>query len=244
MLREMSTSHGRAPGGYLWAVVEPLGAVAILTLAFSLMLRAPPIGSSFALFYATGYLPFALFMSLSMRMALAIRFSRPLLAYPRVSYIDALVARGLLASFTQVFVMVLVLTGIHVVEDLHLLLDPEPMILAVSMAIALGMGVGIANCFAFSMSPVWESVWQIAMRPLILISGVLYLPENLPDAAASWLWWNPLVHISAVLRQGFYASYDAPDASPLYVFSIATAFGTLGLIALHGHHRYILNECR
>ena len=244
MLREMSTSHGRAPGGYLWAIVEPLGAVAILTVAFSLMLRAPPLGSSFALFYATGYLPFALFMALSMRLAHAIRFSRPLLVYPRVSYIDALAARGLLATFTQLFVMALVLAGIHLVEKLNPLLDPEAIILSALMAVALGAGVGIANCFAFSMSAVWESVWHIAMRPLILISGVLYLPEDLPDTAASWLWWNPLVHVAAVLRRGFYASYDAADAAPLYVFGVATAFATLGLIALQGHHRYIVNECR
>ena len=54
MMREMATTYGRSPGGYLWALVEPIGAVAILTLLFSLAFPAPPMGKSFGLFYATG----------------------------------------------------------------------------------------------------------------------------------------------------------------------------------------------
>lgn len=242
VLREISARHGRTPGGYLWALLEPLGAIALLTVAFSLMLRAPPLGGSFALFYATGYLPFALFMALSMRVALAIRFSRPLLAYPRVSYLDALIARGLLALLTQITLTGVVLGALLVIEGLPGLFDPAAIALALAMGVALGAGVGIMNCFAFSMSPVWESAWQIAMRPLILVSGVLYLPEDLPAPAADWLWWNPLVHVTAMMRRGFYASYDAQDAAPAYVFGLSAALAALGLIALRGHHRHIVNE--
>ena len=31
MLREMSARYGRSPGGYLWALLEPLGAILILS---------------------------------------------------------------------------------------------------------------------------------------------------------------------------------------------------------------------
>ncbi|MCC5956800.1 MAG: hypothetical protein JJU07_11910, partial [Natronohydrobacter sp.] len=37
MLREMATRYGRTPGGYLWAVVEPLGMILILGYAWSLL---------------------------------------------------------------------------------------------------------------------------------------------------------------------------------------------------------------
>lgn len=34
VLREMSTRYARTPGGYLWAIPEPLGLIVILGLVF------------------------------------------------------------------------------------------------------------------------------------------------------------------------------------------------------------------
>lgn len=42
VLREMSSRYGRSPGGYIWAVLEPVGTILILSIAFSFMLRSPP----------------------------------------------------------------------------------------------------------------------------------------------------------------------------------------------------------
>ena len=50
ILREMSTSNGRSPGGYLWAVLEPAGGIALLSLVFAAAFRNPPIGISFPMF--------------------------------------------------------------------------------------------------------------------------------------------------------------------------------------------------
>lgn len=49
MLREMSTRYGRTPGGYIWAILEPLGMIIILGLAFALLVRVPAMGTSFLL---------------------------------------------------------------------------------------------------------------------------------------------------------------------------------------------------
>ena len=32
VLREMSTTNGRSPGGYLWAILEPAAGIALLTI--------------------------------------------------------------------------------------------------------------------------------------------------------------------------------------------------------------------
>ncbi|MBR9762451.1 MAG: sugar ABC transporter permease, partial [Rhodobacteraceae bacterium] len=69
MLREMATSQGRAPGGYLWAVLEPVAGITLMSLIFSLALRNPSLGVTFPLFYATGMLPFTLFTHLTGRIA-------------------------------------------------------------------------------------------------------------------------------------------------------------------------------
>ncbi|WP_260008654.1 hypothetical protein [Leisingera sp. M527] len=60
----MSTRYGRTPGGYLWAILEPMAAILFLAIGFSLVIRSPSLGS-FLLFYATGFLPFNLYQSIS-----------------------------------------------------------------------------------------------------------------------------------------------------------------------------------
>ena len=67
ILREMATTHGKSPGGFLWAIAEPVAAIALLSFAFSLIFVAPPLGRDFALFYATGFLPFFLFLDVSQK---------------------------------------------------------------------------------------------------------------------------------------------------------------------------------
>ena len=42
MLREMATTYGRSAGGYLWAILDPVLGIALLSVLFSLALRHPP----------------------------------------------------------------------------------------------------------------------------------------------------------------------------------------------------------
>ena len=65
MVREMATKFGRSWGGYIWAIAEPLGGIMLLTVAFSFAFRKPPLGTNFALFYATGIIPFYLFSNVT-----------------------------------------------------------------------------------------------------------------------------------------------------------------------------------
>lgn len=112
ILREMQTSHGRASGGYLWAIAEPVGGIALLTLIFSAGFRTPPLGTNFAIFYATGVVPFMAYLDMSGKVATSIRYSKSLLAYPAVTFLDALLGRILFNAFTQVIVASLIFTGI------------------------------------------------------------------------------------------------------------------------------------
>ena len=69
ILREMSTTYGRSPGGYLWAILQPVAMIVMLTLAFSVLLRSPSLGTSFLLFYASGFLIMRMFQEVSLRLA-------------------------------------------------------------------------------------------------------------------------------------------------------------------------------
>lgn len=242
ILREMSTRYGRTPGGYIWGIVEPMAAILFLSVGFSLVMRTPALGTSFLLFYASGYLPFNLYQILSAAVAASIRFSKPLLKYPAVSWLDAVLARFLLNSLTGILVTGILIAGILTVIDSHAVLNLPPIIEAMAMAMILGFGVGVINCAISGLFPVWEMVWSIFTRPLFLASGIFYLYESLPQLAEDILWYNPLVHIVGLMRTGFYPTYTAPYASPLYVMGLSLVCLTMGLLLLGRHHHEILNR--
>lgn len=242
MLREMATTYGRSPGGYLWAVLEPVGGIAVLSLAFSVFLERPALGTNFPLFYATAFLPFTLYSVLAQKVALSIVFSKPLLAYPAVTFADAILARFALNALTQIVVFALVILGIHAIFGLRAALDWPAILLGLSMAAALGLGVGTLNCYLRAVFPLWDTIWSIANRPLFLVSGIFFLFEGLPAQMRALLWFNPLIHITGAMRAGFYPSYRPDYISPTLVFGISLVTLAAGLLALRHSHRAILND--
>ncbi|WP_370741727.1 ABC transporter permease, partial [Pseudooceanicola lipolyticus] len=242
VLREMSSRYGRTPGGYVWAVLEPLAAIIVLSVGFSLVLRAPSLGTSFLLFYATGYLPFDLYMSVSNQVARAINFSKPLLQYPAVTWLDAVLARFLLNSLTSILVAILLLGGILIATDARATLDMVPVVRAMALAMLLGLGVGTLNCALIGLFPIWEVAWSIITRPLFLASGIFYIYEDLPPLAQDILWYNPLIHILGLMRTGFFPTYTAAYVNEVYVLAVSLVLLALGQILLGRYHREILNR--
>jgi capsular polysaccharide transport system permease protein len=242
MLREMATTYGRRPGGYVWAVLEPALALVMLTLVFSLVLKSPSLGNSFPLFYASAYLPFVLFNSVSNAMARSIRFSRPLLGYPAVTFVDALIARFLLATMTHLVIGFLIFSGILMLMDTHTLLHLPRVLEGVALAAVLGLSIGVLNCYLMTAFPIWETAWSIATRPLFLISGIFYIYEDLPTFAREVLWWNPLLHVTGITRTGFYSTYEAAYASPLFVLGVSGLTGVTGLLLLYRYNRDLMER--
>ena len=42
-LREIATTYGRSPGGYVWALADPILGVALLTLVFDVLMNGYPV---------------------------------------------------------------------------------------------------------------------------------------------------------------------------------------------------------
>ena len=242
MLREMSTRYGRTPGGYIWSVLEPFAAIMFLSIGFSLLLRSPSLGTSVLLFYATGYLPLNLYNSLAQPIARSISFSRPLLRFPAVNWMDALLARFILNSLTNVLICVLLFTVILSIVESRTVLDLPPIIEAFSLAMMLGLGVGAVNCVMFGLFPVWEVIWGIVTRPLFLASGVIFIYEDLPALAQNILWYNPLIHITRLMRTGFYPTYSPTYINIIYVMLFSMIALTLGLLFTRRYNRVILHR--
>ncbi|MDM7458285.1 MAG: ABC transporter permease [Paracoccus sp. (in: a-proteobacteria)] len=237
ILREMATSHGRSSGGYLWAIAEPVGGIVLLTLIFSVGFRTPPIGTNFAIFYATGVIPFMAYLDMSGKVAGSVRYSKAILSYPAVTFTDALIARIIFNAITQSIVSTLIFTLIVVFLDTRT--DPPVLQVALGlvMVFAIAIGVGVMNCFLFEAFIWWQSVWGILMRPLFLLSCIFFVYDTIPLPYRDWLWYNPLVHVVGHMRSAFYPSYTADYVSYVYVFGVSLFLIALGLALLVRYHR-------
>lgn len=244
ILREIATSYGRSPGGYIWALADPILGITLLTLVFQGALGAakPLVGTNFPLFYATAFLPFMMYQDIGSKVALSLRFSRPLLSYPAVTFVDALIARWVLNAMTHVVVFAIVVGGISLIYRLPMVMDVGVVLQALGLTALLALGVGTMNCYLMMRFPVWERAWAILSRPLMLMSGIFYTYSLLPNAAQDVLWWNPILHIVGLMRRGIYGVYPADYVSRTYVITIALVLLTLGLLLVSRRYRDLLEQ--
>jgi len=236
ILREMQARYGNSPGGYVWAVVEPVGMLLLLSVIFSFLLRSPSLGNSFILFYATGFLPFTLFNTIANSTAGALNFSRALLTYPVVIWIDAIFARIILATLTDVVVAYVIIYAILAFYDISTHLDFFLILSAYAGAVVLGAGVGMVNAVTTGFFPVWQTIWSVLTRPLFLISGVILIFEDLPRVAQNILWWNPLFHVTGTMRDGIYPMYEPQYISLSFLFMTGTILIATGLLLMRRFH--------
>lgn len=242
MLREIATTYGRSAGGYVWALLEPILGVALLSIIFSMAFREPSLGTNFPLFYATGFLPFAMFNDLTNKVAASVRYSRPFLAYPSVTFMDAMLARVILNALTHTTVIAIVLSGIYIIFQLPVVVDMMSIFECLVMTTILAVGVGTCNCYLMTAFPLYERAWGIATRPLFLMSGVFFLYDQMPAKAQDFLWYNPILHCVGLMRRGIYPTYDATYVSPGYVFGISIVLIVIGLLMLVRNYRNLMER--
>jgi capsular polysaccharide transport system permease protein len=235
VVRETGTKFGRSYGGYIWAIAEPLGGIVMLTLVFGFALRRPPMGDNFALFYATGIIPFMLFNNVSHSVAAAVATNRGLLRYPVVTPLDTVLSKFILDFLTMFMVAVLLYSGVILFYGLQVEFNAASAVLAFTLAGCLGLGLGTLNCVLFGFFPTWRNVWNVLTRPLFLMSGMFYTFQSLPMTMQNVLWWNPLIHIVGLMRAAFYGGYEADYASPLYVIGFSGTLFVIGAYLLRRH---------
>jgi len=216
--------------------------ILIMALGFSLLVRTPPLGNNFILFFATGHVPFTFYQTISNATARSIKFSKALLSYPVITWVDAVLARALLNTLTGILVAYIIFAGVLLMQNDPVVVDWGPIVESMLLALLVATGVGTLNCALMGLLPIWEQIWSIVSRPLFIASGVLILYETLPPVVQGILWFNPLLHVTALMREGFYPSYEPSFVSVTYTTATGLILLFLGVVLLGRHHRRIMNS--
>jgi len=217
--------------GFLWALAEPLVAIlAIYAIRGLLKLNTPNYGSSLFLFYASGFLPFYLFVVLSSRTRSAGGGLGNRL--PGLSGLDAFIASILVYALIWVIMIMAIFLGmwwffgIREAGNVDLAVCAAPL----ALLILLAMGVGMLNSAVIRYFPFWAVIYGILTRGLAFMSGVMQIVDLQPLMFRKFSILNPLSHAIEWFRIGIWESYPHNSLDKDYLIMWVIVVLVLGIV--------------
>lgn len=237
MMRRVKTQYSGSRAGFLWAIVEPMIWVVFLKFAFSSG-GLPPLGTSYAVFFATGVIIARTWRSLSQKIATTAT-GRKRLNLPAFQRMDAAYATFILELAVGGVAMSLILTGIRLsgVEDAA----PADLLtcLAAWTAMAfIALGFGLTLAAVITLFPVLQHFQRFFMVTLFWMSGFSFLVDRMPPTFRAVVLWNPVVHIMEWFREGFYRGYYCASLDRGYVVSSTVVLLFIGMAAERALRNY------
>ena len=234
-VRELQTRFGKYRLGYLWALIEPLSHIIVLSVLFSFISREGVGGIPFPLFFGTGILTFFAFQSLVLTSINSITSNRGLLGYRQVKSSDTIITRSLLELTILIAVMfVLAFIGGWFLNYSVIPHDPLRALLVFLVMGVFGLGVGFLSAVIGALHEEWAKFITHIIRPLYFISGVMFPIQAIPEQYHHYLLWNPLLHGLEEFRSAYFQDYPQVDTSLSYV----AIWALLALFCGLWYHRY------
>lgn len=240
MLRNIRTRFFGHGLGYLIALGWPLTHILVLLTMWSAMNRAAPFGESVVLFLATGTVPFMVFSYLSRFMQFSVVLTRPLLAFPEVKVLDVLFASGVLEILSSCCVVLILLVLAWLFDIPVMPRDLVEAFYAFCAAILLGFGFGVINGVIALAAPMWMTGYALCMIVLWISSGVVFVPDFLPEPARSIAAYNPVLQVVEWMRSAYYEGYGEGLLDRRYVLEVAIGAIFLGLVVERASRGHVL----
>src|SRR5438046_1486093 len=155
MLRDTRARFGAGFFSYLAAIGVPFVHLVCLMAVPFMANQIAPLGTDYALFVATGVLPYILCLYPARMTMLCLVDSGPLLGFPIVKPLDVIMARALVeivVAFTVTLLFLLLLLAVDIEVVPH---DVAQATGAVLATIYLGIGVGLVSAILYKITRVW-----------------------------------------------------------------------------------------
>lgn len=232
ILRDIRTRFFGHGAGYLIAIAWPLAHIAILLGIYVALGRTTPYGNSLVLYFATGLAPTMAFIYASRWIMLSVVANKPLLGFPIVKLLDVLIARGILetlASCCMVLVLLAVLSAAGI--DVRPVSSPEAM-KAMAAAMLLGIGLGFVNGLIAVVYPLWVTAYALTIILIYMTSGVLFIPDALPEIGRYVVSFNPVLHAVEWMRVAYYGAYSSRTLDKTYLLSFGVGCLFVSLVTM------------
>ena len=143
--------------------------------------------------------------------------NRSLLVLRGVKVGDLLTASAVQELINSLILMVVIFGGITLIFGSAPPADILKSIEGIACAWLLGMGLGRLLAVWSLMSDTALRMIPIVLRPTFWISGIFYTARELPGPIYDVLAWSPLLHMTEILREGYFLGYYSPLSNGLFV---------------------------
>jgi len=238
-IRELKTRFGSYRLGLVWAFLEPVSFILLLTALRSYRHTGALFGGEthsipYPIFFMLGYIPYQLFSKLLTQGAAAINANQGLFNYRQVRPIDAILSRTLLEMLLFGSIMLIFMIFFWWFDFDASIADPLKFVAALALLSVYGGGIGMILCVGQLRVPDIDKLIPLLTRPLFFISGLFFSLSDIPSQYHKYLLWNPVLHAIELIRNACYPSYNADAVSFTYLAlsALVTVFFGLAIYRL------------
>ncbi len=244
VLREVKGKYGEFKLGFMWALLEPLIHIIILSYIFGAIKGKTLAGIDFPIFVTLGVIPFLTFRKLISQCTGAIDGNSGLFEYTHVKPIDAVLAR-IIVEFLTAMLIVLIVFGFYILFGYELsIANPPKFIGTFALLVFFTSGLGLTLSVFGRLFKETKRIVSLFLRPIYFLSAIFYSIEIIPQPFRDYILWNPMLHIISLFRESLFGDivFNAYYANPVYVFKIGFIMNFFGLLAHKYYAKRLLNE--
>nr|WP_314085918.1 ABC transporter permease [uncultured Shinella sp.] len=241
VVRSAVTRFGESRVGFIWVLVEPMAYVGIYLAIHASMGTRIPFGDNAILFVLTGIFGFRMTRGIARKSERAIISNQPMLTYPLVRPLDTIIATFLTETTIWLIICWLFMGGLSLTMDRSIIVYPAEFAECLLAILYFALAFAAFNAMVSGLVPRYDTFLNVMNMPLMLMSGVFFLPAEMPPEFQAILWWNPFVHCVEWFRTSTYLDYN-PLLSKEYLLGLSTGLLAAALSLERIFRRKIINS--
>lgn len=242
IFREAAMRFGGNPFSYVWTFVEPGVLIALLLFVRTYVQTSTPVfGESSMVFLLTGVVVFRATRNIINKSGRAIINNRALFDFGVIKPLDTVIARTIVEFTIWLLVLTFFFAAVGRILGQEIITDFQGFVLALLLILYFCLSVAMFNATIGVLIPFWSDVWKILNIPLMMTSGVLFVPAQMPPEMLSIIIWNPFLHCVEELRSNSYLDYMSVG-DPYYLLSFSTVTLLLALSVERLFRKEIINS--
>jgi ABC-type polysaccharide/polyol phosphate export permease len=200
--RDVLTRYKRSVLGIAWTLLNPLGMMLVLTLAFSQILRFNTV-YGYAAFVLSGLIAWNFFSQSTTAAMVNLVWGGGLLSriyIPRASFALAAIGTAMVNILLALIPLLLVnvITGVPITPAF--LFVPVPLLLLACFSLGLGLLLSTSAVYF----PDVAEMYQIALSAWFYLTPIIYPIEALPEQLQFWIRFNPMYQLLNLFRLSVY----------------------------------------
>lgn len=227
--RDILARYKRSVLGIAWTMLNPLGMMVVLTIAFSELFRFET-EFSYPAYVLSGLMVWTFFSQTTTAAMVNLVWGGGLLHriyVPRTAFASAAILTGVVNFLFSLIPLIAVMLITGVPLRFSLLLLPLPILLI--SAFALGIGLIISTLAVYF--PDVAEMYQIVLTAWMYLTPIIYPESILPEATRFWITHlNPMYYMVKIFRQIVYYGNLSLDGDLLIATLVTVGTLVLGWI--------------